>query len=180
MIFIDGYPIDVAVTEEHTFDSEVTDNPVEADADITDHVRNRPEVVRVEGIVSDHPLTAMRELRTGTLLPSEDAFVNLLVIRENKEPVTLETSLQVYHKMMLQNLTIPRSAAQSGGLFFSATFKKAELVTNARQTVRVAVPRAKKKKNKGQQGSPDAEAAGQKKPPNIIKVQSSSLNDIFD
>lgn len=177
MFTVDGFPVDVAVREEHTFSSRVTSNPVEDGSDFTDHILNDPEFVRVEGIVSDTPLSKMAGLRTSGIKPSEDALVTFLVIRENKEPVTIETSLQIYQNMVLENLTIPRSAQQGGALFFSATFKKAVLVTNNKTTTKVAVPRAKKKASKGHK--PSVDAASKNPPPTQAPRRRSVLHKLF-
>ena len=56
-ITIDGWPVDLALTEEHSHDSEATQYPVEKGANITDHVRPKPISITFEGIVSASPLT---------------------------------------------------------------------------------------------------------------------------
>lgn len=149
MILIDGYEIDVAVTETHGFESEVTEHPVESGADIADHVRARPIVVTLDSVVSDTPIGDLAARRSTDTLPSREALARLLAIRDAREPITIETDLRVYDNMVMESLSIPRSVQTGDALRFSATFKQIQLVTNARTTVPVAIPRAKKKVDRG-------------------------------
>jgi hypothetical protein len=155
MVIIDGYPIDAALSEEHSFDNEVTAHPVERGADVTDHVRARPIVVSIEGLVSDTPIGAIAGLRAPDVLPSDDAFARLRDLRDRREPVTIETSLQVFRNMVLQSLSVPRDARNGDALRFRATFQQVRLVVTERTVVDVAVPRAAKKVNRGTKPAPE-------------------------
>lgn len=156
VVFIDGFEIDAAAQEEHSFDSEVTEYPVEKGADIADHVRSRPIVVTIEGIVSDTPLGSLRERRItefGDPLVagdvSEGMFAKLQKIRDAREPVTIVTSLRKYDNMVLQSISIPRDATTGDALRFRAQFIQIVLVTNARTVIRTAEPGGKKKTDQG-------------------------------
>lgn len=156
MLLIAGYPVDVAVSEDHSFDSEVTEHPVERGADVADHVRARPITLTIEGLVSDDPIGTVRDQRLASAggsiehaPPSDDAFALLLSVRDAREPVTIVTSLRTYEDMVLTSLSVPRGARTGHALRFMATFVQVQLVTNLRTTVRVAVPRAAKKVNLG-------------------------------
>lgn len=161
---INGYPLDVAISEDHDFESEVTEHPVEIGADITDHVRARPIRVSLEGVVSDTPIGDVVAQRSQFTLvngeaftkPSEEAFAFLLAIRDAREPVTIETSLRVFENMILQSLAVPRSSSNGDALRFRATFVQVQLVTNERVTVRVKLPNAAKKVDRGNRASADA------------------------
>jgi hypothetical protein len=48
--------IDVTLTENHNFESEVTDNPVEEGVVISDHIDLKPESLTITGVISDTPL----------------------------------------------------------------------------------------------------------------------------
>lgn len=178
-VFIDNFEVDVAVSEDHSFDSEVTEHPVELGADVADHVRARPIQVTLEGIVSDTPIGTLAERRgdrlpdvtvstrvatassRGALLfkPSEDMFAWFQAIRDRREPVEIRTSLQTYDNMMLQSLQIPRSADTGEALRFTATFIQVIIVENQRTLVRVSVPRASDKTNRGNKPAAEVPAA---------------------
>lgn len=146
---IDGYVVDVFVTEEHSHEAEVTQWPVEEGADITDHVRLLPDSVTLEGIVSDTPIGAVADQRGADVLPSEEAYTILLAIRENRKTVSVKTSLTTYHNMILKSLTEPRSATTGEALRFRATFVQITTVKNERTVVKVSLPRGNKKVNRG-------------------------------
>lgn len=162
-----GYELDVAVSEDHSFESEVTEHPVEIGADIADHVRARPISVTLEGIVSDTPIGDLAQRRQqftlisgeAFALPSEEALAFLLTIRDAREPITIQTSLRSYENMMLQSLRVPRSAENGEALRFTATFVQVVIVTNLRTVVRVADPRGNKKVNGGNKPSAEVTAA---------------------
>ena len=146
---IDGFRIDATVSEEPSYSAEVTAHPVEKGADIVDHVRARPVTLSITGIVSDTPLQPLASERDGTTLPTETARKRLREIYTNREPVAVETDDTVYENMILETLSIPRDSTTGDALRFSATFRQVEFVTNERTTVRVAVPRASSKSDRG-------------------------------
>lgn len=152
-VMIGGFTIDVAVRESHQFPSEVTRLPVETGTDITDHIRNRPVVVTLDGIVSDTPIGAVAGLRPPDSLPSDDAYSTMLEIRDAREPVTITTSLATYENMALQNLVVPRRSDTGDALRFQATFTQIQLVTNERTTIRTTEPRGRKKVRRGSKPS---------------------------
>lgn len=157
-LLIDGYEIDIAEAEEHAFENEVTEHPVESGVDITDHVRARAIELTVEGVVSDTPIGALAQRRSNLVLvggeafakPSEEAFARLLEIYEKRVPVVVETSRKVYKDMILERFSAPTNAGTGDALRFSATFRQVRFIVNERTTVRVTVPRAANKVNRGQ------------------------------
>jgi hypothetical protein len=168
-LLIDGYEIDIAESEEHVFENEVTEHPVESGGDITDHVRARAISLTIEGIVSDTPLAALAQRRNELVViggetfakPSEEAFARLLEINATREPITIETSLRSYTDMVLEHFSAPRNAGTGDALRFTATFKQIRLVTNERTTILVATPRGSKPVNRGQAFAPVVEAPAQ-------------------
>lgn len=160
-VMIDDFLIDVSLTEEHEFDSDVTEYPVESGADISDNIRPRPLRVMMEGVVSATPLpsiVAARPTRTNVINedvqvgvnPAVDAYQLLVAIRDQREPVTIRTSLDTYKNMALESLSIPRDAGTGDALRFRATFRQIRTVENRRSLKRVAVPNGKGKDNLGQ------------------------------
>lgn len=148
-VFIDGYEIDLAESENHQSDAEVTDDPVESGANITDHVKLNPVIVTLVGIVSDTPIGDLAERRQLDDVHSATAYDTLAEIQNRRETVTIETSLRLYDNMILKNLGIPRTVTTGDSLQFTVTFKQITFVTNDRTIVRVAVPRAKRKVKRG-------------------------------
>jgi hypothetical protein len=148
MITIDGYPLDLVVTEEHSLTSEITDHPVEKGSDISDNIRRKPrELTLTNAVVSDTPIggiatdssrVALRQDENGQdVLPSSDAYQRLVAIWEAGNTVTVVTNLQKYDDMAIESITVPQDAKSAGGLIFTVHFKQVTIVKNNRVTVAV-------------------------------------------
>lgn len=149
MIKINGFEIDAALTENHSYSSDVTEHPVEKGADITDHVRAKPPTITIEGIVSDTPVGDLATRRSTTTLPSDDAIQLLRKIHTARAPISIETSKGVYKNVVMEMLAIPVDAETGAALRFRATFRQIEIVEVVRKVVKVAVPRSNKKQKLG-------------------------------
>lgn len=155
-VLIDGFLIDVAIQEVHEYPSEVTSHPVEDGADVTDHIRNRPITVSLQGVVSDTPIGSVANEREADSLPSDDALAKLEQVRAAREPVTITSSLGSFQNMALQTLSVPTNASTGDALRFRAVFTQIELVTNERTTIRVEPARAQKKRRRGRKPTKNA------------------------
>ena len=56
-VMIGNFILDLVVSEDHTFESDVTDFPVESGGSFTDNIRPKPMVLSVEGMVTNTPIT---------------------------------------------------------------------------------------------------------------------------
>lgn len=166
-IYIDGYRVDLSIKEEHTFSSETTEHAVESGGDISDHIRDLPDEITMDCVVSDTPVGDIATVRDASnvvldgdaaddvVLPSEEAYAHLQRIRAEKRLVTVETSLGTFKDMALVLLTVPREAATTGGLFFSCTFKHIRIEENRRFASVASAPGGQKKKDLGGKTPPE-------------------------
>jgi hypothetical protein len=158
MIRIDGYAIDVAVSEEHSRTADVTEHEVERGSNIADHVRVKPAQVTVTCVVSDTPIGKMVSERgfdgVGFIVPSDDARAFLLRLLERREAVTIETSVGTYDNMVLVSITEPRNVGTGKAMRFSATFREIRFIDNERTVVPVSVPSAARRAKKGAKVAP--------------------------
>lgn len=154
-IYIDGYPFDLAVSGESSYTSEVTEHPVDADADLADHIRHEPPELTLECVVSDTPIgeIANDPTRQGSegeqALISDAAWDKLHEIRDARRVVTIETPRRTYTSMAMTALSERQDVSTTGGIYFTVSFRQIRIIENKRVTVRVAVPLAKPKDNKG-------------------------------
>lgn len=51
------FTVDATLTENHSFEAEATDNPVEEGVVISDHINLKPEMFSLTGVISDTPLS---------------------------------------------------------------------------------------------------------------------------
>jgi len=121
--------LDVTLTEKHEFSNEITSFPVEAGAEIADHVIQAPSRITIQGFVTNTPV----KLFGGALDPTDyvqTALETLLTLAGHikgdeglyttPEPVTVVTGLNVYSNMMITSLTIPRDRTTGQALEFTA------------------------------------------------------------
>lgn len=161
---IGGVTLDVSLSEMHTSANEVTDHPVETGVNIVDHVRAKPFVLRLEGMVSNTPLPSAtatstpRELRTksGKVIQvasrssaspkaAGTAYRELLRLRDDATLVTVVTGLARYDNMVVESLEVPRDAKTGQALRFSMSLKQ---IRQAVLQTAVIVPTALKSKGK--------------------------------
>lgn len=162
MIKIDGYPIDVATSVSYSFPGEATSLAVETGPDISDHMRDLPEEITIEGIVTNTPIGAIAEDDTRradalvTPIPGRDALERLRQIKADRRVVTLELDLGIFESMALLDLDVPTdknkgqfdvklpdgTTERSGALFFTAKFKRLNIISNQRTKIRVKTPMA--------------------------------------
>lgn len=141
-VLIDDFLIDCSLRETHTFDSEVTDYPVESGSSITDNIRPRPITVEIEALVTNTPIGLMVENRIfegdSDKQPVIKIYDRLQRIRDNRKPVTISTSLRTYDNMAMKGLTIPRGEHQDA-MTFTVSFQQIQTVENVR-SIRVSTP----------------------------------------
>jgi hypothetical protein len=167
---LDVIQLDASLSESHTSDAEVTENPVETGADIADHMRVKPKQLRIDGLVTDFPLSRPASPLFGTTPEGERGravrvYAQLEDLQNRRVPVEVRTSLKTYSNMVLQGLTAPRDKNTSrGSVKFSATLHEVRFVET--QIVPITVTKlnaGKSEKDLGAQTTTPATDAEKKK-----------------
>lgn len=167
---IDAVVVDATISESHTRSAEITNHPVEKGADISDHYRLKPDVLQIEGVVSNSPVpgandpaeqhTSGRMTFTSkgkfTAERASTAYQDLLKLSDNGTKFDVVTAIRSYENMMLENLVVPRDAKIGQSLKFSATLKQVTSVTNKEVTID---PVGQGNKNLGKKATTTAPAA---------------------
>jgi hypothetical protein len=152
---IDTLVLDATLSEVHSVDVEVTDHPVETGANVVDHARRKPDVVQLEGVISNTPLGLQPKplLRFDPDTPQGQSFFDVLDGPDanptraetayqqlqglaDGTPVTIRTTLREYTNMVLESLSVPRSAQTGDSVQFTARFRQVRFVSS--QTVATA------------------------------------------
>lgn len=158
----DSLAFDATVTEQHTSDAEITDHPVETGANISDHVRSKPDRLQMDAFLSNSPLT-------GTAEPgrAENLYEQLRLLKESATLLTVLTTLRTYENMAIESLGVPRTAKEAGAVHINITLRQIRLVTNKTSVVTVTKePIAKSKASGGKQAATqlsDSDAAARDK-----------------
>jgi hypothetical protein len=151
--------VDVSISESHETECDITENPVEYGAAISDHVQVKPARLSIEGLVSDTPIKFFQGLRD--LFDdnrSRKTYQELLLIQQNRQPIEVITGLKKYSNMILKSLVVPRTADSGRALRFNATFQEVLIVESAEISIAVSDNKFQKKVSTGKTstGSPSA------------------------
>lgn len=122
--------LDASVRELHQESAEMTDNPVEAGVDMTDHYRDLPKRVQIEGVVSQliDPVRIRSAADLLNVTRHIDAWEALVALKESHERFTLVTSLAVYTNMMFENgPSAIRDLENTNVLRFTATLREVQV-----------------------------------------------------
>ena len=118
---------DTVITEDHRFNSRVTYYPVETGTIISDHIINQPDVVVLQGLVSDTPLNILALFNR-----SIQAFNQLVQIHEQRQVVTVVTGLKVYPSMAITSMSVPRTIRTGQSLTFTIELQRVVFDTSVR------------------------------------------------
>ncbi len=122
---IGGVFLDATISEEHEYNSRVTQFPVENGTVISDHIINDPIRLSISGIVSDSPIRFLSFFNRST-----DAFNRLIRIHELKERITVVTGIKIYENMVMTSLNVPREVGTGQALNFSMEFQQILLASS--------------------------------------------------
>lgn len=123
--------LDVTVEEEHNFDADVTEFPIEDGAIITDHVRLNPRRVTITGFVTDTPLSSLG-LSLGRSR-SASAFFLLETMWQARIPFVVVSQLHVYRNMVIESLSVPKTREEA--VRFTCTLKEVNIVFGQTTTI---------------------------------------------
>lgn len=153
--------LDVSVTEQHQMQVDVTEHPVESGASLVDHVRPKPEVLTLRGLVTNTPNNVDPDNPDPT--NAERAGRALAQLRELKDSgtsLTVVTALRTYENMVLASVDIPRDASSGQALLFDATLRE---IRTATLRVVLIDDVGKPKKNRGTKPTKKADEQVDKK-----------------
>ncbi len=107
-------PLDASISETHSFNSRVSQFPVEDGSTISDNVINDPAGLEIVGFVTNTPVTIFLQNISNLIDDTsggdrvKTAFEALLELRDSKEVFTVVTGLKVYEDMLFTSLSFPR------------------------------------------------------------------------
>lgn len=127
--------VDTVDDETHTWDNDVSQYPVEGREDISDNIRSKPDELKVRCFVSNTPVHGLLEeivhfadrFLNGRKR-TQEAFNQLLALRQLRIPVTVATRYRVYEDVGITNVQIVRSPENGESLVFDVTFRAINIV----------------------------------------------------
>ncbi len=141
--------LDVTVSESPEMTNRITKNPIEDGSSIADHVIQDPDVLTLEGIVTDDPirfLSGIRDLAErglGSLTRSQSAFELIEKLKKEATVITVITGLKTYENMIISRFNPRRDNTTGFSLRFTLVLeqieiKKSQTVSIPRDTVKDA------------------------------------------
>ena len=134
-----GIVLDCTISEEHSYQADVTENPIEDGAPVADHVNLRPFTLKIDGLVTDSPLglpivgsvlNVARQFSQifGSQSRSKDAFDALVTLYKNRTPFTVITNLKRYDNMVISDATFPFTNETGQALDLKLTLTQVSIV----------------------------------------------------
>lgn len=125
---IQDLEIDIVSSEVIELPSETTDNPIESGSEITDHIINRPILLRMVCQIGGSNLTNWTDRKI-------EGYEALKRLRDDKQPVTVVSGLETFTNMLINNVSIDRNLQNASVLQFQIEFKQAKIVSSQRVDV---------------------------------------------
>jgi hypothetical protein len=150
--------------EDHTFETEVTENPVETGNSISDHAYDRPIQLSITAAISDIPPPGKENDLYAQTGPTRGmaAYAWFRQLQRAHEPFSVQTGLDLFPSMMVTSFKVKKDKDHEHILYFTVTLK--EIIWVSTQVIFYpAKPKVKKnaakKKDDGEKGSQEPEAA---------------------
>lgn len=159
---------DAVEVEDHTFETEITDEPVETGCSISDHAYDKPDRLTITAAVSNLPPQG-KELDVYALegpTRGAAAYAWLQRMRRAHEPFSVQTGLDLFPSMGIVSLKVKKDFEYENILYFTVELKQVKWVTT-QVVLFPAKPKVKraaaKKKDDGEKAGEDPDEALKKK-----------------
>lgn len=149
--------LDADLSQEHEYKNRITSFPVENGLDITDHVRQEPDEIKIEGIVSDSPdpSNVVNFNGNSDAITAYDALCTIagrgIVSGESSYPDEyiaptmvdiIGTKNRIFTDMICENLTFPFTVQTGDAIHFTATFKKVRIASTSLAVINYTVSKS--------------------------------------
>jgi hypothetical protein len=126
---------DIVVSESHTSDLEITDNPVETGVVVSDHAFAKPDTLELVLMVSDTLLTpALNPDPFSSIISRAATGWNWLKgLQKSAVPFEVQTGLQLYQNQLIGRLSAMQDKDKAGVLIVTASLREVQIVST--QTV---------------------------------------------
>lgn len=186
---IQSLDFDATLDELHEWKNEVTQNPVETGSPITDHVIEKPDKLRLQGVITNSPLRgefAGQYFGGDTQSPRiQTAFEAIRELHKARDVVVVYTKHAIYTDMVIESVSIPRNAQIGEEMQFTMELVNIRLVAtqlvtlppgiNAKKTAKSNTAISNKTEAQKSQGNKEADNLLKKYPVKSQSILSSIL-----
>jgi len=157
---------DATLDELHEWKNEVTQNPVETGSPITDHIIEKPDKLRLQGVITNSPLRgefAGQYFGGDTQSPRiQTAFDAIRELHKSRDVVVVYTKHAIYTDMAIESVSIPRNAQIGEEVQFTMDLVNIRLVSTQMVTLPPGISTKKEAKAGGSAGKTAKKAEPQK------------------
>lgn len=119
----EGYvKLDASLAENHRRESEITQYPIEVGANISDHVRPKPIMLTIKGIVSSTPIPIDNTVPSLTRV--QDARTKIIKWRDAGTLLNVYTNKEVYQQLAIASLSEDVDALNGNDFEFDLTLQQ--------------------------------------------------------
>lgn len=139
--------LDASLNETHDKTNEVTQHPVEDGVVISDHIRRTPEKLKINGVITNHPIVFFASIAAPSPVSSDAATIEDRAERADREfrramdageLVEVFTTLRSYKNMAIVGYSVIREKGSGSILNFNIELQ--ELVKVVTERVAAPVP----------------------------------------
>ena len=127
---VGGLYFDAELSEDHTYEADITDHPIEVGANITDNAVIQPTIVNLNVAVSSVYSISTLLSFSGSNRP-QDAVQKLRQLQANRTPVNLICRLASYPNMLIKSIRAKQDTATANSAMIMITFKEAIIVDSS-------------------------------------------------
>ena len=170
---------DAVEVEDHTFETTVTDEPVETGSSIADHAYDLPVRLTITAAVSDIPPPGKDGDTYATQGPTRGlaAYAWLRQAQQAHDPFSVQSGLDLFPSMLITSLKVKKDKSLEHILYFTVELKEIKWVT-AQVVLYPAHPKVQRnsapKKDDGEKGSDEPDAATKVKARSLLKKMGAS------
>jgi len=144
---------DATLDELHEWKNEVTQNPVETGSPITDHIIEKPDKLRLQGVITNSPLRgefAGQYFGGDTESPRiQTAFEAIRELHKARDIVVVYTKHAIYTDMVIESVSIPRNAQIGEEIQFTMELVNIRFVNTQMVTLPPGISQKKSAKSDG-------------------------------
>lgn len=145
---------DALVDSTHTNTAEVTDLPIEVGADVSDHIRRKPDTLSVSVIISNHPPLVLASLSAEPIsgysdptTRAENAHEFLRNVMQNNQLVSFSTTLRFYNTLAITSMSVDRNAETGNMVRINLEMREIIIATTETVDPPLPVKEGRKRKN---------------------------------
>lgn len=129
-VTLEVFQLDATISEDHQHEWDWTDHPVEDGLAVSDHVVRMPDMVELEGVVTDTPYSRHISPTDSSLDRAREAYRRLVDIADRGQLLTITTGVTVYRDMAIVAIGTSRDASSGAAIYPRVSLKKVRLVNS--------------------------------------------------